>query len=162
MTRQEIRLGVLAAVGAVMALAVTLAAIGLGRAAAYFETPSELLARTPEPGRAATIGGVVSPGSVVRAEGQVAFRLADDEAALPVRFDFARAKQRLPDLFREGQCVIAHGALAPDGVFEARQVLAKHDESYVPVEISRAPRLAKSCGPAGRGEAGLSADEAAG
>jgi cytochrome c-type biogenesis protein CcmE len=74
------------------------------------------------------------------------FELADDEAAIEVEY-----VGLLPQLFREGQCVLAEGAVGPDGRFKATEVLAKHDENYRAPEITASPRLARSCGKANEG-----------
>lgn len=79
------------------------------------------------------VGGLVLEGSVGRTPGSLAveFTLTDLENTLPVRYEGV-----LPDLFREGQGIIAHGRLGPDGVFDANEVLAKHDENYMPPEVA--------------------------
>jgi cytochrome c-type biogenesis protein CcmE len=80
------------------------------------------------------LGGLVQPGSLVHGDNlAVTFRVADGSTALPVSF-----KGILPDLFREGQGVVAEGALDPSGVFRADTVLAKHDETYMPKEVADA------------------------
>lgn len=126
------------------ALAVYLASEGLSRSVAYFQTPSDIAAAPPADGQALSVGGLVALGSVRQEGGALAFRLVDDGAALEVRYAGV-----VPNLFREGQCVIAQGVYAPGGPFAARRVLAKHDESYTPREIAEAPSLARSCGDAG-------------
>jgi cytochrome c-type biogenesis protein CcmE len=77
------------------------------------------------------IGGLVAPGSVVRSpDGEVRFSITDNANAVPTRF-----KGDLPDLFREGQGVVAQGEFDTAGVFQAKDVLAKHDEKYMPKEV---------------------------
>lgn len=132
-------------------LAVYLASEGLSRSVAYFQTPSDIAAAPPSEGQALSVGGLVALGSVRQDDGALAFQLVDDGAALEVRYAGV-----VPNLFREGQCVIAQGVYAPDAPFVARRVLAKHDESYTPREIAEAPSLARSCGDAA-GEAALAA-----
>jgi cytochrome c-type biogenesis protein CcmE len=127
----------------VLAAAVALAAVGLRSSAAFFRTPSEVLAEADVSGRAVRIGGLVTIGSVRATEGAIVFELTDDVASIEVAFAGV-----LPSLFREGQCVIAEGALNADGRFAATRVLAKHDEEYRAPEISDSPRLARSCGAA--------------
>ena len=97
----------------------------------YFYSASELAAGEAEEGQRVRFGGLVVPGSVEREPGAllVQFRLADCEANLPVRFSGI-----LPDLFREGQGIVASGRMQ-QGVFEADEVLAKHDENYMPPEL---------------------------
>ena len=85
-------------------------------------------------GKRFRLGGLVQPGSLVRGDNlAVTFQVADGSAALPVAF-----KGILPDLFREGQGVVAEGALDAAGVFKADTVLAKHDETYMPKEVADA------------------------
>ena len=84
-------------------------------------------------GRTMRIGGLVEEGSVARAGDTIRFRVTDLRAATPVTY-----KGILPDLFREGQGVVALGTLGSDGVFTASQVLAKHDETYMPPEVAEA------------------------
>ena len=97
----------------------------------YFYSPSDLAAKHVSQGVAFRIGGLVAKGSVVRGpSADVRFVVTDGRASVPVLF-----RGVLPDLFREGQGVVALGALGPDGVFNASEVLAKHDERYMPPEV---------------------------
>ena len=98
----------------------------------FFYSPSELLAKQIPPGRTLRIGGLVETGSVARdADGAtVHFRVTDTAKTVAVVY-----KGILPDLFREGQGVVAEGTMSPDGVFVAAEVLAKHDEKYMPKEV---------------------------
>jgi cytochrome c-type biogenesis protein CcmE len=141
MRKSRQRLIVVASAAVVLAAAVALAAVGLRSSAAFFRTPSEVLSSSDPSGRAVRIGGLVTVGSVRSTDGAIVFELADDLASIEVAFAGV-----LPSLFREGQCVIAEGALGADGRFAATRVLAKHDEEYRPPEISDSPRLARSCG----------------
>ena len=101
---------------------------------AFFATPSELAAREVEPGKTFRIGGLVVEGSVVREpDGTVRFAVTDTVEQVPVVY-----RGMLPDLFREGQGVVALGKMGDDGVFVASEVLAKHDERYMPREVSDA------------------------
>jgi len=98
----------------------------------FFYSPSELLAKQIPPGRTLRIGGLVEAGSVAR-EGDgttVHFRVTDTAKTVPVVY-----RGILPDLFREGQGVVAEGMMGQDGVFVAAEVLAKHDEKYMPKEV---------------------------
>ena len=98
----------------------------------FFYSPSELLAKQIPPGRTLRIGGLVEAGSVAR-EGDgttVHFRVTDTAKTVPVVY-----RGILPDLFREGQGVVAEGTMSQDGVFVAAEVLAKHDEKYMPKEV---------------------------
>ncbi len=98
----------------------------------FFYSPSELLAKQVPPGRTLRIGGLVETGSVARdADGTtVHFRVTDTAKTVAVVY-----KGILPDLFREGQGVVAEGTMSQDGVFVAAEVLAKHDEKYMPKEV---------------------------
>ena len=128
------RLTLLAAIAPVLALAAGLTLWGLGDSISYFYTPSQALAAKPPAGRSVQLGGLVKTGSVVKhPDGRVEFTVADQIATTRVAFS-----GDLPDLFREGQGIVATGAFRPDGEFEAKQVLAKHDEKYMPKEISKA------------------------
>jgi cytochrome c-type biogenesis protein CcmE len=128
------RLTLLCAIAPVLALAVGLTLWGLGDSVSFFYTPSQADAAKPAPGRAVQLGGLVAAGSVVKhPDGRVEFTVADKVAADRVVF-----QGDLPDLFREGQGVVAVGAFREDGVFVATRVLAKHDEKYMPREISKA------------------------
>ena len=123
---------VVAAVAPVVALAAGLSAYALGDAAVFFYSPAQAEAKHVLAGRTIRIGGLVEHGSVRRgSDGLVSFAVTDMRAADRVEF-----RGDLPDLFREGQGVVAQGAFRPDGVFEAREVLAKHDERYMPKEVA--------------------------
>ena len=128
------RLTLVAAIAPVLALAVGLTLWGLKDSISFFYTPSQADHAKPPPGRSIQLGGLVSPGSVVKhSDGRVDFVVADKIAADKVSF-----QGDLPDLFREGQGIVAVGSFRKDGVFEAKQVLAKHDERYMPKEIADA------------------------
>jgi cytochrome c-type biogenesis protein CcmE len=97
----------------------------------YFYSPSDLVAKGVRPGVAFHIGGLVKPGSLKRGPGaKVRFVVTDGRTQVPVDYSGV-----LPDLFREGQGVVAAGALESNGVFIASEVLAKHDERYMPPEV---------------------------
>jgi cytochrome c-type biogenesis protein CcmE len=97
----------------------------------YFYSPSDISAKHVPPHVAFRIGGLVEKGSLKRGPGaDVRFVVTDGKARVPVRYSGA-----LPDLFREGQGVVALGALEDGGTFSASQVLAKHDERYMPPEV---------------------------
>ncbi|MBI1906067.1 MAG: cytochrome c maturation protein CcmE [Rhodocyclales bacterium] len=101
----------------------------------FFHTPSEVVEGKAPVGRAFRIGGMVEQGSIRReADGvTVRFAITDTAKAIPVSFRGA-----LPDLFQEGKGAVAQGTLGPDGMFHATEVLAKHDENYMPVEAQYA------------------------
>ena len=104
-----------------------------------FHSPADVAAGAVEPGRSFRVGGMVVDGSVQR-DGEsllVSFELTDNSDTVPVSFDGI-----LPDLFREGQGIVAMGQLDDGGTFVASEVLAKHDENYMPPEVAEA--LAKS------------------
>jgi len=97
----------------------------------YFYSPSDITAKHVSPGVAFRIGGLVEKGSVSHgAHADVRFVVTDGRAAVPVEFHGV-----LPDLFREGQGIVAMGALNGTGTFDATEVLAKHDEKYMPPEV---------------------------
>ena len=97
----------------------------------YFYSPSDIAAKHVSPGVAFRIGGLVEKGSVSHgAHADVRFVVTDGRAAVPVEFHGV-----LPDLFREGQGIVAMGALNGTGTFDATEVLAKHDEKYMPPEV---------------------------
>jgi cytochrome c-type biogenesis protein CcmE len=101
----------------------------------FFFTPSQVAANEAPQGRTFRIGGLVEKGSVKRQPDgvTVAFIVTDTARSMQVQF-----KGSLPDLFREGKGVVAQGQLGPDGVFRANEVLAKHDENYMPPEAKEA------------------------
>jgi len=103
----------------------------------FFFTPSQVAANEAPSGRTFRIGGMVLEGSVKREGVEVRFSVTDTAKAIPVVYRGA-----LPDLFREGKGVVAQGELGGDGVFRAREVLAKHDENYMPPEAAEAVKKA--------------------
>jgi cytochrome c-type biogenesis protein CcmE len=118
----------------VLALAVGAALYGLRSSISFFYTPSEATAARVPAGRDIQLGGLVRAGSVVRhADGEIDFVVADRRSSAPVTF-----RGEPPDLFREGQGVVAIGAFDPAGVFVARQILAKHDARYMPPSLAAA------------------------
>jgi cytochrome c-type biogenesis protein CcmE len=125
------RLMVVMAAAPVLALAAGLSLYAMGDAAVFFYSPKMAEDKHVPPGRTVRLGGLVEPGSVKTLPGgQVDFAVTDNVATDRVVFRGA-----LPDLFREGQGVVAEGAFDPSGVFVAREVLAKHDERYMPKEV---------------------------
>ena len=100
----------------------------------FFFSPTDLADRQLAPGQRIRVGGLVEAGSVARGpgDGEIRFQVTDGTTTLPIRFVGV-----LPDLFREGQGVVAQGSLAGD-TFEAEEVLAKHDETYMPPEVADA------------------------
>jgi cytochrome c-type biogenesis protein CcmE len=100
----------------------------------YYYSPTQVVAGEPPEGRRFRVGGLVVPGTVQRPDGsmEVSFTLTDNAKTVPVTYSGI-----LPDLFREGQGIIAHGQLEDGGVFVADEVLAKHDENYMPPEVAQ-------------------------
>jgi cytochrome c-type biogenesis protein CcmE len=130
------RLMTLAVAAPVLALAVAVGLYAMRGSISFFYTPSQALAAHVPAGRPIQLGGLVRTGSVVKKpDGEVDFTVADRTTASPVVF-----KGELPDLFREGQGVVAIGAYDAAGVFVATQILAKHDEKYMPPELAAALR----------------------
>ncbi len=127
--------GGLAALGVVAALVLSAFQENL----VFFFTPSQVVAKEAPQGRTFRIGGMVEMGSVKRqADGvTVQFMVTDTAKTVPVSY-----RGPLPDLFREGKGVVAQGQLGADGVFQAREVLAKHDENYMPPEAAEAVKRA--------------------
>lgn len=109
----------------------------------FFFTPSQVAANEAPQGRTFRIGGLVEPGSVKRQPDGVTvqFVVTDTAQTIPVLYRGA-----LPDLFREGKGVVTQGRLGPDGMFHASEVLAKHDENYMPPEAAEALKQAHAKG----------------
>ena len=133
MTRKKRRV-VLIGIGAVfLASASVLVGVGMRDSIVFFFSPTEMVERAPGPEQRLRVGGLVVEGSVEKLDdGVVAFEVTD--GAADQRIVFAGI---LPDLFREGQGIVAEGRLI-QGVFEAEEVLAKHDEQYMPKEVAEA------------------------
>ena len=133
-TRKSRRLMVLGAAGAALGIAAALVLSALREDIVFFRSPSEIAQGAVADGARIRLGGRVEEGSIRRAEDglQVAFRVTDGAQSLPVSY-----RGILPDLFREGQGVVAEGAMRA-GTFEAATVLAKHDENYMPREVQAA------------------------
>ena len=123
-------------------IAVGVAALGIATALVlrafnenlvFFFTPSEVAEQKAPQDRSFRIGGMVVPGSLKREGVDVRFVVTDTAKTIPVVY-----RGQLPDLFKEGKGVVAQGRLGADGVFHAREVLAKHDENYMPPEAKAA------------------------
>lgn len=128
------RLLVLAAVAPILAGAVGLSLWAMREQVTFFYSPAEAQEAGVAPGVTVRLGGLVVAGSVTEPRpGVVSFEVTDGEATSRVIYD-----GDLPDLFREGQGIVAQGAFAPEGHFVATQVLAKHDETYMPREVADA------------------------
>ncbi|MGX1321297.1 cytochrome c-type biogenesis protein CcmE [Bradyrhizobium sp. USDA 377] len=134
MTRKQRRMTIIGGSLAVLALAAALVLNALRDSIVFFSTPTMVAEKHVEPGKRFRLGGLVQPGSLKRGDNlAVTFEVADGGAKLPVAY-----KGILPDLFREGQGVVAEGALDASGVFKADTVLAKHDETYMPKDVADA------------------------
>ena len=134
MTRRQRRVAFLTGALGVATFAIVLLVTALGDNVLYFYSPSEAKARGVPAGRTINLGGLVEKGSVERSGGlETRFKVTDGEAVITVKY-----MRDLPDLFREGQGVIVTGAFREDGGFDASNVLAKHDENYMPPEVARA------------------------
>jgi cytochrome c-type biogenesis protein CcmE len=131
-------------------IAVGLAAVGIAATLVlnafrsnmvFFFTPSQIAAHEAPTGRGLRIGGLVEAGSVKRDGVKVHFTVTDTAKSIPVVYTGI-----LPDLFKEGKGVVAQGELGGDGVFQASEVLAKHDENYMPPEAAEALKRAQASG----------------
>jgi cytochrome c-type biogenesis protein CcmE len=133
MTRKQRRGILIGTCLTVLAVAVGLVLFAMRDSIVFFYSPSDVAAMEIGPGTRFRLGGLVETGSVVRSEGTtVRFTVTDRTKTLPVIYTGV-----LPDLFREGQGVVAEGMLEPGGVFRADYVLAKHDENYMPPEVAK-------------------------
>ena len=133
MTRKQRRAILIGTCLGVLALAVGLVLMALRDSIVFFYTPSEVAEKHLDTGQRFRLGGLVENGSLKRGEGTtVSFVVTDKRATMPVTYTGV-----LPDLFREGQGVVAEGALTSEGVFHADSVLAKHDEKYMPPEVAK-------------------------
>jgi cytochrome c-type biogenesis protein CcmE len=134
MTRKQRRLTLIGAALGVLALAVALVLGALKDSIVFFNSPTDVVEKSIRPGTRIRIGGLVREGSVWRGDAlAVRFEVTDGKSSLPVSY-----QGLLPDLFREGQGVVAEGTLDPTGTFRADSVLAKHDETYMPKEVADA------------------------
>ena len=146
--RAAVAVGLLALVGAGVALVLNAFNSNL----VFFYTPTQIAAKEAPQGRTFRIGGLVQAGTVARDGVTVRFIVTDTAQTVPVRYEGV-----LPDLFKEGKGVVAQGQLGPDGVFVAREVLAKHDENYMPPEaadaLQRAEKMKRMQGTVAQGTA---------
>ena len=134
MTRKRRRLTLIGGAFVVLALSVGLVLFALEDSIVFFNSPTDLLEKHIKPGQRVRIGGLVKEGSVSRGDNlAVRFEVTDGRSTVAVAY-----QGLLPDLFREGQGVVAEGALDAPGLFRADSVLAKHDETYMPKEVAEA------------------------
>jgi cytochrome c-type biogenesis protein CcmE len=132
-TPKRKRLWLLVGSLATLSVAAALVLTALNDNIVFFYSPSQLAEKKPTPDRRLRIGGLVEQGSVKKDGQEVRFKVTDLKQSVDVVY-----RGLLPDLFREGQGVIAEGSLGANGVFTAREVLAKHDENYMPPEVAKA------------------------
>jgi cytochrome c-type biogenesis protein CcmE len=131
MTRKQRRLILIGSSLGVLAFAVALILSSLRESIVFFNSPTDIADNKAAPGKRVRLGGMVKMGSVARGDNmQVRFEVTDGNKDIPVDY-----RGIVPDLFREGQGVIAEGHIDPGGTFKADTVLAKHDEKYMPREI---------------------------
>lgn len=132
MKKRHKRIAIVVGVLAVVAVAATLVLQAFQSNLVFFYSPSQIVTKEAPVGRTFRLGGLVVAGSVKRDGVKVNFEVTDTAQTVPVRFSGI-----LPDLFKEGKGVVAQGQLI-NGVFEAKEVLAKHDENYMPPEAAEA------------------------
>lgn len=133
MTRKQKRLAVIAGFGVILALSTTLVLVALRDQIVFFYSPSEIQANSVAAGRPIRLGGLVKEGSWHREGEANSFIVTDGQNEITAIYTGI-----LPDLFKEGQGVVAEGALTREGAFAASNVLAKHDENYMPKEVVEA------------------------
>jgi cytochrome c-type biogenesis protein CcmE len=132
MTRKQRRLTLIGVGLAVLALAAALVLSALKESIVFFNSPTDLAEKQFVPGTRIRLGGLVKPGSLMRGDNLlVRFAVTDGKREIVVVYQGI-----VPDLFREGQGVIAEGALDPQGTFKADTILAKHDERYMPKDVA--------------------------
>lgn len=138
MTRKRRRLYLLLAAAATLGVATALILSAFEDSLVFFYSPTDLKTKSVPAGRLIRIGGLVAEGSIERGPGgRVGFTVTDTANSVRVTY-----RGVLPDLFREKQGVVAQGRLAADGSFAASEVLAKHDETYMPKEVADALKAA--------------------
>jgi cytochrome c-type biogenesis protein CcmE len=130
MTRKQKRLAIIAGLGAVLALAAVLILTALRDQIVFFYSPTEVKTRAVAAGTPIRLGGLVKDGTWVRTGDINDFIVTDGQTEISAQYVGI-----LPDLFREGQGVVAEGSLTQQGTFAASTVLAKHDENYMPKEV---------------------------
>jgi cytochrome c-type biogenesis protein CcmE len=147
MTRKKRRLVVLLTCGVALGTAAALTFSAFSDTMTFFVAPSEIASKAPPNGREFRMGGLVEAGSLVRAttDGKPSahFRVGDGAGTVDVTYVGI-----LPDLFREGQGIVALGAMQTDGTFRASEVLAKHDENYMPKDVADALKKSGRWNPA--------------
>ncbi|WP_245676540.1 cytochrome c maturation protein CcmE [Devosia elaeis] len=130
MTRKQKRLTIIAGLAVVLAIATSLVLVALRDQIVFFYSPSDVVAREVAAGQPIRLGGLVKEASWTRQGQQNTFTITDGGMEVVAHYNGI-----LPDLFREGQGVVAEGSMNGDGEFTATNVLAKHDENYIPKEV---------------------------
>jgi cytochrome c-type biogenesis protein CcmE len=134
MTRKQRRLVLVGTGTGVLTIAAALVLFAFRDSIVFFDSPTEVVEKHLAPGKRIRLGGLVKSGSLVRSDNlTVHFAVTDGRQEVPVAYSGA-----LPDLFREGQGVVAEGALDASGLFRADTILARHDENYMPREVADA------------------------
>jgi cytochrome c-type biogenesis protein CcmE len=131
MSRKGRRLALIGTAVGVIGVALGLVLYAMRDTIVFFHAPADLAAKAVQPGSRFRLGGLVKEGSIRRDGLRITFEVVDAQAAVPVRY-----QGLVPDLFREGQGVVAEGALDASGVFNADTILARHDETYMPREVA--------------------------
>jgi cytochrome c-type biogenesis protein CcmE len=136
-SRKQRRLYIVLICGLCLSAATGLSLAAFSSTLSYFFSPSTVLAKNPAPGMSFRLGGIVQAGTVTTTitagTPLTSFRVTDGQASIPVTFSGV-----LPDLFREGQGVVAIGAMTEGGTFSAEEILAKHGSSYMPKDVEEA------------------------
>ncbi len=128
--KKQRRIQVIAVAAVALALSTALIGYAMRDGINFFRAPAQVVAAPPGPGEVFRIGGLVEDGTLVRGQGEtITFSVTDGAASVPVSYTGV-----LPDLFKEGEGMVGTGRLV-DGVFQASEILAKHDESYMPKEV---------------------------
>ena len=131
--KKKRRIQVIAVAVGALVLATGLIGYGMRDGINFFRAPSQVLAEPPKPGEVFRLGGLVEKGSLVRGQGEeITFKVTDGGASVPVTFTGV-----LPDLFGEGKGMVGTGSMEGD-TFVAQEILAKHDENYMPKEVTEA------------------------
>ncbi|MET0527360.1 cytochrome c maturation protein CcmE [Microvirga sp. P5_D2] len=132
MTRKQRRLTLIGIAGCILAVALGLVLYAMNDTIVFFNSPADIQAKNVQPGTRIRLGGLVKEGSVQRGSDQrISFEVMDAQSAIKVQYTGL-----LPDLFREGQGIVAEGVLESPALFRADTVLAKHDENYMPREVA--------------------------
>jgi cytochrome c-type biogenesis protein CcmE len=131
MTRKQRRLTIIGACAAVLSVALGIILYAMRDAIVFFHGPTDVVEKSVKEGTRFRLGGLVKEGSVVRDGQTISFRVTDNRSDIAVTYTGI-----LPDLFREGQGVVADGVLMASGRFKADSILARHDENYMPREVA--------------------------